>query len=75
MTPRVFSKCLEAIGWSQRGLASRLGMGEVTIRRWADGSYPVPADVAQWLAQLAAAHQRHPPPDIISNNEWKEARK
>ena len=75
MTPERFQECLDLIGWSQRSLVDRLGMSQTTMRRWAEGSYPVPRDVAQWLERLATAHARYPAPDIISNNEWKEARK
>lgn len=75
MTPERFRECLEHIGWSQRGVANRLGISEATVRRWSDAAYPVPQQVALWLERLAVAHERYPTPDIVSNNEWKEARK
>jgi transcriptional regulator with XRE-family HTH domain len=69
MTPERFQECLDHIGWSLRSLADRLGMGATTMRRWAEGTYPVPQDVAQWLQKLAVAHERNPAPIMNGNNE------
>jgi transcriptional regulator with XRE-family HTH domain len=64
MTPQRFKQCLEQIGWTLRGVADRLGLPPTRIRRWADGEYAVPAEVARWLDKLASTHERMPPPEI-----------
>jgi hypothetical protein len=64
MPPERFSECLQTIGWTQRGVAARLGIPEQSPRRWAGGLYPVPDEVARWLEKLVAAHERNPPPDL-----------
>ncbi len=70
MTPTEYSECLNLIGWTQRGLAERLGVHETRTRRWASGKYSIPANVAAWLDRLAAAHTKHPLP-----NEWRPENK
>jgi DNA-binding transcriptional regulator YdaS (Cro superfamily) len=57
MTPHRFHECLDAIGWSQRALADRLGVHETRTRRWASGRYPIPANVAVWLGTHAQRHE------------------
>jgi len=64
MTPKQFTKCLEQIRWSMRGVADHLGVHETRIRRWATGALPVPEQVAQWLEALANAHKLNPVPKI-----------
>ena len=63
MTPDRLRECLQALGWSQRGLAEKLGLHETRVRRMARGLHPVPAEVAAWLETLAAVHLAHPAPD------------
>jgi ribosome-binding protein aMBF1 (putative translation factor) len=58
MTPTRFRACLESIGWTQRGLADRLGLHETRTRRWASGRYEVPQNVADWLERLARCHDK-----------------
>jgi transcriptional regulator with XRE-family HTH domain len=62
MTPTERRASLQAIGWTQRGLADRLGWDEGTVRRWMRDGGQAPLEVDQWLAQLAAFHRQHPPP-------------
>jgi hypothetical protein len=61
MSPDRFRECLDAIGWTQRGLAARLDMNERQVRRWATGA-TIPDDIAAWLDRLANYHQRNPAP-------------
>jgi plasmid maintenance system antidote protein VapI len=63
MTSDRFNECLALIGWSVSGVAKRMGVPQTRPRRWAEGRYPVPADVARWLEKLATAHERNPPPE------------
>jgi DNA-binding transcriptional regulator YdaS (Cro superfamily) len=63
MTPTRLDECLALIGWTYRGLAKRLGLHETRVRRWANGVYPVPANVADWLECLAEAHRLYPLPE------------
>lgn len=62
MTPTERRACLERIGWSQRGLAERLGWDEGTVRRWMRGGGEAPAAVDAWLGRLARFHAANPPP-------------
>lgn len=62
MATTEMAECLEALHWPQRTLATVLGVDESTVRRWQRGDRPVPDAIASWLRQLAAAHQRLPPP-------------
>jgi transcriptional regulator with XRE-family HTH domain len=62
MTPPERRACLKAIGWSQRGLADRLGYDEGVVRRWMRGNGGPPRDVDAWLESLAAFHREHPAP-------------
>ena len=62
MTPTRLRECLEALHWSQRGLADVLHHGEGTVRGWARGARPIPPNVADWLETLAAVHMAHPRP-------------
>ena len=69
MTPTRLRECLDALGWSQRGLADLLGIHETRVRRMARGLVEVPGEVAEWLETLAAIHAAHPLP-----KGWGEAR-
>ncbi|KXV33117.1 hypothetical protein AD940_14340 [Gluconobacter thailandicus] len=66
MTPTELRECLDALRWSQRGLASALGCDERTARRWAAGQAEVPGGVAEWLRRLASFHADTPAPQF-----WK----
>lgn len=63
MSPDRLREVLALLRWSQRGLADALGCDDRLVRRWASGDGSVPPDVATWLEALAAAHERHPPPE------------
>jgi transcriptional regulator with XRE-family HTH domain len=62
MTANRFRACLDAMGWSQRGLADRLDINFVTVQRWANGRLQVPAHIAGWLDTLAQVHEANPAP-------------
>jgi hypothetical protein len=62
MTPDRFRECLAMLHWSQRGVAAMLYCDDRMVRRWADGSEPVPEAVERWLEGLADAHQALPLP-------------
>lgn len=63
MNPTRLRECLEALGWSQRGLAEMLGLHETRVRRWARGSLEIPANVEAWLEKLARTHFSDPLPE------------
>lgn len=52
MTPTRFRECLDALHWTQRGLARILNQPEGLVRQWARGARPVPQEVADWLEKL-----------------------
>jgi len=62
VTASAFRGCLEALGWTQRGLAVLLGVAHNTVHRWALGQARIPEDVAAWLGEAAAFMRAHPPP-------------
>jgi transcriptional regulator with XRE-family HTH domain len=62
MSPTERRAAIAAIGWSQRGLADRLGFDEGWVRRWMRDGCEAPPEVDAWLAKLAAFHTENPPP-------------
>jgi hypothetical protein len=62
MTPTRLRECLDALVWTQRGLARVLERQEGTVRQWARGAVRIPEDVATWLETLARFHEAHPAP-------------
>jgi len=62
MTPDRFRKCLDVLGWSQRGVADTLGCADSLTRGWARGKGTIPADVAAWLEDRARHAEATPPP-------------
>jgi hypothetical protein len=62
MTPTHFRQCLTLLDWTQRGLARQLGYAEGTVRQWARGALPIPAQVADWLAARADHAEATPAP-------------
>ena len=68
MTPTEFRACLDALHWTQRGLARILNRSEGTVRQWARGAVRIPTDVAIWLDWLAQAHVAAPAP----RREWRD---
>jgi hypothetical protein len=64
MNNHEFIDCLTDIGWTMRGLATRLEVEETNVRRWASGRLPVPKAVATWMKALAREHRRYPAPRI-----------
>lgn len=61
MTPDRFRACLEALRWSQRGVADVLAVDERQVRRWAAGA-TIPGPIAAWLDFLAEVHEANPAP-------------
>lgn len=74
MTPETFKATLDAIGWSQRHLAARLGTSDATVRRWASGAFPVPHSVASWLSELVRCHVDRPAPTLPGRGNSKRTR-
>lgn len=62
VTPTRLRECLDALHWSQRGLATILNRPEGTVRQWARGAVRIPDDVAAWLDKLARYAEKNPPP-------------
>ncbi len=67
MSTDLLRLCLDALDWSQHGLAARLGLNDSTVRKWARGAKPIPDVVAKWLHPIAAAVSARPVPP-----EWKQ---
>lgn len=62
MNATEYNACMQAIGWSQHELARRLGVSPGKTKRWGNGQYPVPRDVARWLQRVARWIHANPPP-------------
>ena len=60
MTGPEFRRALKALGMRQGAFAERLGVGPITVSRWATGVYPVPryAEYILMLERLLAAYRR-----------------
>lgn len=56
MSPARFAECLEMIGWTKRGLARRLQVGQAAVRQMANGRHEIQDDFGDWLEGLATAH-------------------
>jgi len=52
---------LDRLGWSQGELARRLGRNERGVRKMAQGTAPVGADVARWLRGIVTLVENPPP--------------
>lgn len=62
MTPDTFRALCAACGWSPQGLALRCGRRRDAGTEWATGRIRVPAEVAAYLARVAAWHAQNPAP-------------
>lgn len=56
------AQVLAFLRWGPTDLAALLDVNERTIRRWLAGQNDAPADVLEWLLDLARYHEAHPPP-------------
>ncbi|MBX9594005.1 MAG: hypothetical protein K2X46_06555 [Roseomonas sp.] len=56
MTPDEIARCLDALPWSRREVARRLGVDDAALRKMARGARPVAENLAAWLRLLAALH-------------------
>ena len=73
MTASDFRAHLEALCWTQRGLAALLGVSPTIVNRWAIDHTDVPEPVATWLEGLAAYLAAHPAPrHRRSVSSWRE---
>jgi transcriptional regulator with XRE-family HTH domain len=66
VNPTRLRACLEALGWTQRGLARSLERQEGTVRQWARGVVQIPEEVACWLEVRASHAEKNPPPKRIA---------
>lgn len=57
MTPADFRAALKALGITQRWFAERLGVGHVTVCRWASGNLAVPK-YAEYVVELLRERKR-----------------
>jgi hypothetical protein len=69
MTADRFRECLAMLHWSQRGLAEILYCDDRLVRRWAQGSEPVPESIAGWIEKMACVRQTSPRP----TSRWNPA--
>jgi transcriptional regulator with XRE-family HTH domain len=56
MSPARFAECLETIGWTKRGLARLLNVGQAAVRQMANGRHEIRDDFGAWLEALATVH-------------------
>jgi hypothetical protein len=54
------AQAMATLGWSSRGLATRLQVAETTIRNWLTGRRGVPQNVLTWIEAKAAALSQVP---------------
>lgn len=63
MTPTRLRECLNALDWTQRGLARIIGHSEGSVRQWARGVASIPEEVADWLELVGSFMERNPAPE------------
>lgn len=63
MTADELRDCLDALQWSQTGLAGYLDRDPGTVRQWARGKREIPLVVAVWLREISAPLLAHPWPE------------
>ena len=68
MTPTRLRQCINALYWTQRGLAALLRRPEGTVRQWARGTVKIPPEVAEWL-EARAQHAEATPPPLRKNTQ------
>ena len=66
MTPAEFRETLKALGWSQRDLASRLGVTQSSVSRWCTGSLELPQYAAAYLEVVIENQRLHQAIEAIS---------
>ncbi len=54
---------LDALGWSPRFLADRLGVNERGVYRWLNGQNETPERILNWLKMLSEFQKAHDLPD------------
>lgn len=69
MEPKELRATLGVLGWNNYQLARQLQCNEKLVRKWLGEETPIPRPVGHWLARLAAAHARLPPP---APDVWRE---
>lgn len=62
MTPNEFRCLIDLMGWSQRGAARMLKVGETSVREWARGKRPIPERISQWLIVVSQPMRDFPHP-------------
>ena len=62
MTSAAFRRHIEALGWTQRGLAALLGVSHNTVHRWALDQAVIPDRYADWIEDVARFIKQRPPP-------------
>lgn len=62
MTAAAFRHALDAIGWSERQLAARIGCSQTLVNKYGRGVLAVPPALATWLERRAQAARDDPPP-------------
>jgi transcriptional regulator with XRE-family HTH domain len=59
MNGRWMATIRKSLGWTQQGLAARLGVARATLAKWETGGDPVPAPLLVRLAQVLAVSPEH----------------
>lgn len=62
MTHTEFKKTIMLIGWTQRGAARMMGVGETSVREWANGKRQVPESISNWLLVVSKPFKDYPSP-------------
>lgn len=62
MTREQLKRALDTLHWRAAALAYEARCDESLARKWLSGVTPIPPAIADWLAQLEAAHRALPAP-------------
>lgn len=69
MTPAEFAAARTTLGYSQRGIAKKLGVGSATITRWESGTTRIPAAIELALTTLRRNAMAPASPDSLPDGD------
>lgn len=70
LTGKEFRECLLVLRWTERTVASALGLSHSRVNRIANGIGRFSIEESKWIRRLANFHRETPPPQAASKRLW-----